>query len=272
MLFGIAGWYSDMEYERIERIVREAGKIMLEGSRNLTNDKIHQKQGAANFVTDYDTAIQIFLIDSFREMALDASFYGEEETEGSSYTIKDGYTFFIDPIDGTTNYLFGYDHSCVSVGIALNGSMVAGFVYHPFRDEMYSAVRGEGSYLNGQRLWIEDQRLTDGIAAFGCAKYNCEQTEIQFAVVKELFLRSTAIRNGGSAAFDLCRIASGANVAYFEILLQPYDYAAASLIIEEAGGVIGQADGSPVSLYHPCMVVAGTKKAAEEIRRIVQNA
>lgn len=261
-----------MDHKRIEQIIREAGMIMLDGSRNLTSENIHQKQGAANFVTDYDTAIQRFIIDAFKELVPDASFYGEEETEGSSRDIKDGYTFFIDPIDGTTNYLFGYDHSCVSVGIAFDGEIIAGYVYDPFRDEMYSAIKGKGSYLNGHRLLIQDKPLTDGIAAFGCARYNCEQTEFQFAVVKELFLRSTAIRNGGSAAIDLCRIATGANVAYFEILLQPYDYAAASLIIEEAGGVIGQADGSQVSLYSPCMVIAGTKKAAEEIIEIVQNA
>lgn len=207
-----------MDYERIEQLIRKSGTIMLEGSRHLTSENVHQKQGAANFVTDYDTAIQRFLIDAFREVAPDASFYGEEETEGNTHEIRDGYTFFIGPIDGTTNYLFGYDHSCVSVGIALNGSIVAGFVYNPFRDEMFSAERGRGSYLNGRKLWIEDKPLTDGIAAFGCARYNCEQTETQFAVVKELFLRSTAIRNGGSAALDLCGIASGANVAYYEIL------------------------------------------------------
>lgn len=260
-----------MDYERIEQIIRNVGMIMRDGSRNLTDKSIHQKQGAANFVTDYDTAIQRFLIDAFKEIVPDAAFYGEEETDGSSHEIKNGYTFFIDPIDGTTNYLFGYEHSCVSVGLALDGKLVAGFVYNPFREEMYSAIKGAGSYLNGRKLNIKDKSLTDGIASFGCARYNCEQTELQFAIVKELFLRSTAIRNGGSAAIDLCRIATGANVAYFEILLHPYDYAAASLIIEEAGGVIGQADGSPVSLYSPCMVIAGTKKAEEEIRYIIQN-
>ena len=261
-----------MDWKAIEEIVHSAGAILLEGSKNISKEKIHRKQGAANFVTDYDTAIQRYLIDAFREIAPGASFYGEEETEGSSHEIKAGYTFYIDPIDGTTNYLFGYDHSCVSVGIALDGKIVAGFVYNPFRDEMYSAVRGEGSRLNGKRINVRDGGLGDGIAAFGCARYNCEQTETQFAVVKELFLQSLSIREGGSAALDLCRIASGANVAYFEILLQPYDYAAASIILEEAGGEIGQGDGSPVSLDAPCMVIAGTKQAAEEVRQIVREA
>ncbi len=259
-----------MDYDKIEGIIRQAGKMMLEGKDHLEAGQIHHKQGAANFVTDYDTAIQKYLIASFQELLPGASFYGEEDTAGSTREFREGYTFFIDPIDGTTNYLFGYDHSCVSVGIGLNGEIISGYVYDPFRDRLYSAVKGRGSFLDHAPLRIEDRPLSEGIAAFGCARYNDDNTDLQFAVVKELYLRSIAIRSGGSAALDLCRIASGANAAYFEIRLQPYDYAAASLIIKEAGGEIGREDGTPVTLYSPCMVIAGTKKAAEEIRRIVK--
>ncbi len=261
-----------MDYREIEQIIRKAGAMMLEGSHHLSSSQIHQKQGPANFVTDFDMAIQKYLIDSFRNIVPEASFYGEEQTDGNTCRIEDGYTFVIDPIDGTTNYLYGYDHSCVSVGISLNKTIVAGFVYNPFRDEMYSSVKGQGSFLNQRKLKIGNRSLSEGIAAFGSALYNCDQTEIQFEVIKELFLKSIAIRNGGSAALDLCRIASGANVAYFEILLQPYDYAAASIIIEEAGGGICQPDGSPISLERPCLVIAGTEKAAKEIREIVKKA
>lgn len=260
--------YASMKKE-IEKIIRKAGEIMLEGSGCLSKEAIHEKSGAANYVTDYDIAIQKYLIGEFRKIIPDASFYGEEETEGCSHEAQEGYTFYIDPIDGTTNYLFGYDHSCVSVGVAYNGCIVQGYVYNPFRGELYFAERGKGSYLNDRRLQIENKPLSAGIAAFGCARYNSENA--QFEIVKELFLRSTAIRNGGSAALDLCRIASGANVAYFETLLQPYDYAAASIIIEEAGGVIRQECGEAINLYGPCMIIAGTQKAVEEISGIVRE-
>ena len=168
---------NNAQLKSIEQAIREAGAMMLEGSRHLSSDKIHKKEGTANFVTDYDTAIQRYLISAFQNIIPDASFFGEEETEGSSHEVRDGYTFYIDPIDGTTNYLFGYDFSCVSVGIAFNGTVIAGFVFNPFRDEMYFAVQGQGSYLNGRRLQIEDKPLSEGIAAFGCARYNCDQTE-----------------------------------------------------------------------------------------------
>ncbi len=114
-----------------------------------------------------------------------------------------------------------------------------------------------------------DGGLEDGICAFGAARYN--EGDGIFDVLPTLFTRSLSLRNGGSAAIDLCRIASGSNVGYVEMLLQPYDYAAASVIIEEAGGVISQADGSAITLDKGCSIVAGTNKAVEEIKGIMRK-
>lgn len=117
---------------------------------------------------------------------------------------------------------------------------------------------------------MEDRGLDAGICAFGCARYN--EGDGIFDILPTLFMRSLSIRNGGSAAIDLCRVASGSNVAYIEMLLQPYDYAAASVIIEEAGGQISQVSGEGLTLDHGCSIVAGTKTAFEEVRRIVRDA
>ena len=111
--------------------------------------------------------------------------------------------------------------------------------------------------------------MTREIAAFGCARYNDENVEVLFDTVKELFRRSLSIRSGGSAALDLCRIASGSNVIYLEMKLQPYDYAAASVIVEEAGGVIAQIDASPITLHKPCSILAGTRRGCEETRKLI---
>lgn len=242
--------------EQIEQLVREAGGMMLHATGITRRDK----EGPANFVTQYDTKIQSFLIQALSGLFPGCGFFGEEETEGNVRG-KSGYTFYIDPIDGTTNFLFGYRHSCVSVGLAENGRMIAGWVYKPYTDEMYTAQRGSGAFLNGQRLMIRDEGIGNGIVAFGCARYNDTEVQLMFDVVKECFLNSLSIRNGGSAALDLCRIASGSNAAYFELKLQPYDYAASSVIIEEAGGVIGTAEGAPIDLEGPCSIVAGTPTA-----------
>ena len=260
------GLHTDMNAKEIESIVREAGQILL--SAHLQQEDVHRKAGPANFVTDYDLRIQSFLIGKLSEACPDAAFFGEEDTEGNRYGVGDGLTFFIDPIDGTTNFLFDYRNSCVSVGLAEHGALAAGWVFDPYAERMYSAVRGDGAFLNGRRLRMEDRSIDDGIVAFGCARYNDGGAARMARIVEKLFLGSLAIRNGGSAAIDLCRIAGGSNAGYIELLLQPYDYAAASVIIREAGGVITQPDGSPVTLDKPCPVIAGTKTAHKEILEI----
>ena len=252
--------------EAIELAVRQAGEIIRDAHPGA--GQVEKKEGPANFVTEYDTAVQRFLIARFDELLPGAAYYGEEDTEENGRTGDGRYTFYIDPIDGTTNFMFGYGYSCVSVGLAEEGRLIAGWVYNPYSDELFHAVRGQGAFRNGERLTMDDRTMEEGIVGFGCARYNDSGAERIFAVVKELFLHSLAIREGGSAALDLCRIAAGANVAYFETVLKPYDYAAASVIIEEAGGEIGQLDGSPIRLDGPCGIIAGTKRAAAQIRAL----
>lgn len=252
----------------IEDIVRTAGSILL--SARVGEAEIHQKAGPANFVTDYDVKIQEYLISELSSVLPGCAFFGEEDTEGNAQHAGEGYTFFIDPIDGTTNFMFDYRNSCVSVGLALNGRMIAGWVIDPYTGQFWHAVKGKGSYLNERKLQMDERSLKDGICAFGCARYN--EGDRVFGILEELFMHSLSIRNGGSAAIDLCRIASGSNVAYVEMKLQPYDYAAASVIIEEAGGVIGTAEGAPITLNQPCSIVAGTRQAAEKIRKMLESA
>ena len=201
-----------------------------------------------------------------------ATFFGEEDTEGNAGAQADGeFTFYIDPIDGTTNFMFDYHHSCISVGLAHKDQMIAGFVYHPYINDMYIAIRGKGSYLNGKRIQLADKSVTEGIVEFGCARYNEAGIDCLFRVVKDMFQNSLSIRCGGSAALGLCRAASGSNTVYLELKLQPYDYAAASVILEEAGGVITQIDGSPITLHEGCSIIGGTPKAWKESKEAFER-
>lgn len=254
----------------MQAIVREAGAMLK--SAHLSASEIHEKEGPANYCTDYDLRIQRFIMSRLSEIVPGCSFYGEEDTEGNHGSATSPYTFYIDPIDGTTNFMFDYHHSCVSVGVAYAGQLVAGYVYNPYVDELYHAVRGEGAWLNDRRLVMQDKSIREGIVAFGCARYNDSDTNLLFDVTRQMFLRSLSIRNGGSAALDLCRIASGSNVAYYELKLQPYDYAAASVIIEEAGGYISRVDGGGITLDRPCSIVGGTKMAWREVRDMITAA
>ncbi len=249
--------------------MKTAGARMLDAHPG--RNEVHKKEGRANFVTDYDVANQRFLETAFREILPDATFLGEENTGRERVrSLPDGLLWIVDPIDGTTNFMYGYDFSTISVGLALDGRMEAGFVFNPYRQDMYHAVRGQGAFRNGECLPPLTGGVEDGIVAFGCAGYNEEHTEVLFQALQMLYHRAPAIRSGGSAAWDLARIAGGCNGVYLEMLLQPWDYAAASLIIEETGGVITQMDGTPVSLIRPSSVVAGTPQAQAETLRIVQ--
>lgn len=250
-------------YAAIEKLVREAGQKIQKA--RLDKADVHQKEGEANFCTEYDMAIQRFLIQGLQEILPGAAFYGEEDTEGNAGADAEGeFTFYIDPIDGTTNFMFDCRHSCVSVGLAHREQMIAGFVYDPYTDQMYEAVRGHGSYLNGRRIRIKDRSIEEGIVEFGCARYNAEGIDWMFRVVKEMFQNSLAIRCGGSAALGLCGGAAGKNTVYVELKLQPYDYAAASVILEEAGGRITQIDGSPITLHEGCSIIGGTPAAWQQ--------
>lgn len=118
---------------------------------------------------------------------------------------------------------------------------------------------------------MDNKSIAEGIVAFGWAWYNEGDTELLFDAVKELYLHSLSVRKGGSAALDLCRVAAGANVVYLELKLQPYDYTAAFVIIQEAGGVICQVEGSEIALNRPCSILGETAVVCEEVRGMIER-
>lgn len=263
----VIGKMEPIVFEKIMEVVKSAGCLIRDAK--LSENQVFDKEGAANFVTRYDKDVQETLIREFQILVPEASFLAEED--GRQQCSKEGLCFIIDPIDGTTNFIYDYHHSCISVGLALDGEMLFGIVHNPYVDETYHAVKGQGAFLNGKRIHCSDQGLADNVVAFGCARYNTKDTDRIFNLSKELYLNSLALRNGGSSALDICRCANGSNGLYIELLLQPWDYAAASLILREAGGVITQPDQSPISIWSPSGVLAGAPKCWEDACRIVKR-
>ena len=246
--------------EEIQKAVREAGKIMLDS--HLTEGQIEVKPGHANYVTAYDVAVQKFLSEKLPAILPEAAFLGEEG-DGSQKVGK-GYTFIVDPIDGTTNFICGYQMSAVSVGLTLDGEPVLGVVYNPFREEMYWAEKGKGAFLNGQPLHITDRGLKDGVVCFGTSPYNPEYTDRTFKVMREILPRTMDLRRQGSAALDISYIAAGRNVLFFECKLSPWDYAAAQCILTEAGGVLCTMEGEKTDFNRISSILAGTPTAVKE--------
>ncbi len=238
--------------EKIVDAVRDCGQIILNAERSA--EMIDEKGGHANFVTTYDKKVQEELRARLLEIIPQATFVGEEEDIHAS--IEKGYAFIVDPIDGTTNFIKDYHVSAISVGVTKNGKQHLGVVYNPYLDEMFTAEKGKGAFLNGKPIHVSKQPLKNGIVLFGTAPYYKELNKKSFEMAYEYFSEAMDIRRSGSAAIDLCSIAAGRAELYFELKLSPWDYAAGALIVEEAGGKVTTVDGKPITLDKSCSVLA----------------
>lgn len=225
--------------EKIISIVREAGGIML-GATDIANQTT-EKTGAADLVTKYDVAVENFLREKFCEILPEAMFYGEESAHDSDPS--KGWVFIVDPIDGTTNFVRGMSHSSISAALYKDGVAEYGVVLDPYKNELFSARRGKGAFLNGKPIHVSDRPLDKGIFGMGTAIYNREFEEQTMAVTAQLLHRSCDFRRLGSAALDLCYTAAGRYDAFFEFSLGLWDFAAGSLILREAGGMICTMEG-----------------------------
>ncbi len=238
--------------ENIIHAVRACGTIILNADR--TKSGIDEKAGHANFVTAYDKKVQSELQKRLLEILPEAVFVGEEEDVHAS--VKDGYAFIVDPIDGTTNFIKDYHASAISVGLIKDAKRYMGVVYNPYLDEVYTAVKGKGAFLNGSPIQVSRQPLENGIVIFGTATYYEEYAKATFDMAYDYYCKALDVRRSGSAALDLCNVAAGRAELFFELRLCPWDYAAGSLIVEEEGGVVTTIDGGELPLNEGCGVLA----------------
>ena len=230
--------------ENIKAIVLEAGKIVT-SAEDITA-KTDEKNGAADLVTAYDVAVENFLREKLIALLPDALFYGEESAKDGDPS--KGWAFIVDPIDGTTNFVRGMNQSAISVALAKDGAMEYAVVFDPFKNELFSAQRGKGAHLNGKPIRVSDRPLEKGIFGMGTAIYNREFDEKTISVTAQLFARSCDFRRMGAAALDLCYVAAGRYDAFFEFSLAPWDFAAGSLIVTEAGGLLCTMEGEPLPI------------------------
>ena len=258
-------------------LLLEAGKILR--SRGHFGEGIAEKSGDSNFVTKYDVAVQNLLLGALGEAFPDACFFAEEKENN---TLTDDLTFIIDPIDGTTNFIRGLRHSCISVGVCEDKTPLCGMIYNPYSDLLYFAVRGEGAYLadapsvsgfeRARRLSISDCHLSETLAVFGSDPYHKSHTaDITLRGARILLEHSLDIRRSGSAALDLAYVASGCYGIYFENCVSPWDYAAGRLIVTEAGGVVTRVDGSVMPIAEVTTILAGAPTACKEFLSFMEK-
>ena len=245
--------------KKITETVKEAGKIIL--SAHNQESAVTAKEGKKNFVTKYDVAVQDFLFNELGKSFPEAEFVGEE---GENNIASKALRFIIDPIDGTTNFMQDFRCSCISVALCDGNEVIAGVVYNPYTDEIFSAEKGRGAYLNNNKITVSDRLLSDGLALFGTSPYHPENTDATFVLLRKVFDFSRDFRRSGSAAYDICTVACGRCEVFFEKGLQPWDIAAGTLILKEAGGKALNYEGGEIDFSKPADVVFANPKAYDE--------
>lgn len=245
-------------------VLRRAGEIML----HYEQPAVYEKSGHANFVTEADVAVQQFLMEQLHSLFPSAAFFAEEEDK---HTLTDGLTFIIDPIDGTTNYFRRRGQSMVSVGAVEGKQPVFGAIFDPYLKRMYHAQRGQGAYCNQERLHVSGNRLDHALISFGSAPYNTELMPLTARTLGAILPRALDIRRTGSACMEMCDVAAGRSDAHFEWLLQPWDYCAGTLLIEEAGGKGGNILGGPVTYDAPIPHMACNAACFDELQELLQR-
>lgn len=236
-------------------------KTFIENRERAAHIKV---KGPADYVTQVDTDIQKFLAEELGRLAPEIQFLGEEE--GLHEMTGDTY-WILDPVDGTTNLIHDYQHSVVSLGLYDKGEIIMGVIYDPFREDIYYAKKGRGSFLNGNPIHVsEAETLSETIIAVGTSPYNKELADGTFRRIQNVFMKSQDIRRTGSAALDLAYVACGRTGGFFEPLLSPWDFAAGMLLVTEAGGRITDFAGEPLNLLRKSSVVAANGKVHDELR------
>ncbi|MDI9520920.1 MAG: inositol monophosphatase family protein [Bacillota bacterium] len=214
---------------KLETIIKNAAEIMLK----MQPKGIVSKEGHANFVTEADKKTQDFLQEELLKLLPGSVMYGEEK---ENEPLDDKPTWVVDPIDGTLNYIHGIGHSAVAIALAENRQLKLACVYNPYRQELFTAEKGRGAYLNGERISCSDTPYERALTSFGTSPYVPGLVDATFRAVNTLMRETADVRRFGSAILDLANIACGRGDIFFEYSLSPWDYAAGALLIREAGG------------------------------------
>ncbi|MEF7616338.1 inositol monophosphatase family protein [Aquincola sp. MAHUQ-54] len=249
------------------KAARAAGSIINRASLDLELLKINHK-GPNDFVTEVDQAAEQVIIDTLLQAYPGHGILAEES--GRSQGAKDSeFVWIIDPLDGTTNFIHGFPVYAVSIALAHRGVVQQAVVYDPSRNDLFYASKGRGAFLNDKRLRVSRRtRLSDALIGTGFPFRRGDNFKRYIKMFEEIMQSCAGVRRPGAAALDLCYVAAGYYDGFFETGLNPWDIAAGSLMITEAGGLIGNFTGESDYLYQR-EVVAGNAKVYAQLVQIL---
>ena len=235
------------------KAARAAGAIINRAALDVEAVRISQKL-VNDFVTDVDHAAEAVIIETLLAAYPGHGILAEES--GQEHGAKDSeFVWIIDPLDGTTNFIHGLPVYCVSIALAVKGKIEQAVIYDPSRNDLFTATKGRGAYMNDRRLRVSKRiKLQECLISTGFPFRPTDDFNSYLRMMGDVMQRTAGLRRPGAAALDLAYVAAGFTDGFFETGLQPWDVAAGSLLVTEAGGLVGNFTGEPNFLdQHECL-------------------
>ena len=247
------------------KAARRAGGIINRASLDRAALEVRAK-GKNDFVTQVDHAAEAAIVDILRRTYPDHAILGEESgrlpAAGAS---KADYLWIIDPLDGTTNFIHGFPQYCVSIAVQFRGATAHGVVYDPGRNELFTASKGRGAFLDDRRIRVTRcAQLKDALVGTGFPFREVERIDLYLRQLRAMMEGTAGVRRAGAAALDLAYVAAGRLDGFWELGLSPWDMAAGALLILEAGGLVGDLSGEAEYLEKG-EIVAGTPRVFPQL-------
>ena len=246
------------------KAARRAGGIINRASRDVEQIKVSAKRDK-DFVTEIDKAAEEAIIGVLKAAYPDHAILAEE----SGASGDSDYVWIIDPLDGTTNFIHGFPQYCVSIALAPKGLLTHAVVYDPTRNELFTAVKGGGAYLNDRRIRVSKRvKLNEVLLGTGFPFRYFEHVDAYLGILRDMMHKTAGVRRPGAAALDLAWVAAGRIDGFWELGLSPWDMAAGALLITEAGGLVGDLSGES-DYMNTGNIVGGNPKVFVQLLQIV---
>ncbi|CUI04060.1 inositol monophosphatase family protein [Massilia antarctica] len=240
------------------KAARRAATVIQRASFDVDRISVTEKQHN-DFVTDVDQAAEQAIIETLLKAYPDHAILAEESGASANLNDESEFAWIIDPIDGTTNFMHGYPNYCVSIALTQRGIVTQAVIYDPVRNDLYTASKGGGAYLNDKRIRVtKHDRLANTLlcSGHGAGPRALSEYMKMYGVVAE---RCQAVRSAGSAALELANVAAGRSDGFYEKGLKAWDIAAGSLLVTEAGGICGEFNGESAYLHKGDIIAASPK-------------
>ena len=247
------------------KAARAAGAVINRASLDIEKVQVESK-GVNDFVTEVDKHAEAVIVDTLLAAYPGHGILAEES--GRELGAKDSeFLWIIDPLDGTTNFIHGFPYYCVSIALAHKGVVQQAVIYDPTRNDLFTASRGRGAYLNERRIRVGKlDRLSDALIGTGFPFRDGQGLNGYMRLFSEMTLSCAGLRRPGAAALDLANVAAGRLDGFFEQGIHPWDVAAGSLMITEAGGLVGNYTGESDFLFKNEIVAANPKVYAQMVK------